>query len=167
MQRILLFIVALFFSAMALAAVNINTATKEELEALPGIGPVKAQAIMDYRKANGPFKTIEDVKRSAASEGEYRKIKGDLGLPERRRFRPRRRPAKAAAPPRGSGRPTDEGRGIEGRNPCGSSGSPAMKAEASKAATPCRGALDCREGRTGEDRGPAARRRWPRGESGR
>src|SRR5207342_3284350 len=81
MQRILLFVVALLFSAMALAAVNINTATKEELEALPGIGPVKAQAIMDYRKANGPFKTTEDVmKVSGIKEGEYGKLKGLISV---------------------------------------------------------------------------------------
>lgn len=46
----------------ALAAVNINTATKEELDALPGIGPAKAQAIVDHRKQNGPFRTIDDLK---------------------------------------------------------------------------------------------------------
>jgi competence protein ComEA len=41
--------------------VNINTATAEELESLPGIGEVTAQRIIDYREANGPFETIEDI----------------------------------------------------------------------------------------------------------
>ncbi len=46
----------------ASAAVNVNTATKDELIALPGIGPAKAQAILDHRKANGPFKTVDDLR---------------------------------------------------------------------------------------------------------
>jgi len=41
--------------------VNINTATAEELETLPGIGEVTAQRIIDYREANGPFETVEDI----------------------------------------------------------------------------------------------------------
>ena len=39
--------------------VNINTASKEKLEALPNIGPVRAQGIIDGR----PYKTIEDIKK--------------------------------------------------------------------------------------------------------
>jgi competence protein ComEA len=41
--------------------VNINTASLEELIALPSIGPTTAQKIVDYRTANGPFSTIEDI----------------------------------------------------------------------------------------------------------
>jgi competence protein ComEA len=55
--------------------VNINTATKEQLEALPEIGPVKAQAIIDGR----PYKTPEDImKVKGIKEGTFNKIRDSI-----------------------------------------------------------------------------------------
>ena len=55
--------------------VNINTAPKEKLDALPGIGPVKAQAIIDGR----PFAKPEDImKVKGIKQGEYNKIKDTI-----------------------------------------------------------------------------------------
>ena len=66
-------------AASTLAAgekVNINTATATELDKIPGIGPTKAQAIVDYRTQNGNFKTIEDVEKvKGIKSGVFSKIK--------------------------------------------------------------------------------------------
>lgn len=57
---LLLFVFSLPILAGTL--LNINTATATELaDQLPGIGPVKAQAIVAYREANGPFARVEDI----------------------------------------------------------------------------------------------------------
>jgi competence protein ComEA len=45
----------------AFAAVNINTATQSELEAVRGLGPAKAKAIISYRDANGGFKSLDEL----------------------------------------------------------------------------------------------------------
>lgn len=42
--------------------ININTASVDELDTLPGIGPVRANDIISYRTTNGSFKSIEDLK---------------------------------------------------------------------------------------------------------
>lgn len=59
--------------------VNINTASLEELDALPGVGPSTAQAIIDDRTQNGAFASIEDLLRvSGIGEKKYEKLKASI-----------------------------------------------------------------------------------------
>ncbi|MDR0564145.1 MAG: helix-hairpin-helix domain-containing protein [Azoarcus sp.] len=65
MQRFLRSLVLFFalspLGAMALEPVNINTADSAALQQINGIGAAKANAIIEYRKANGPFAKVEDL----------------------------------------------------------------------------------------------------------
>ena len=62
MKKLLLVLIACFvFAINAFAAVNINTASQAELETIKGIGPAKAKAIVEYRKKNGNFKSVDDL----------------------------------------------------------------------------------------------------------
>lgn len=67
------------FSGPSLAAVDLNTASQAELEAIDGIGPVKAKAIIDYRSKNGPFKSVGQLdKVKGFGKASVKKIKGDV-----------------------------------------------------------------------------------------
>ncbi|CAM3931417.1 helix-hairpin-helix domain-containing protein [Mesobacillus thioparans] len=55
---------------------DLNSAQSADLQTLPGIGPAKAEAIIEYRETNGPFKAIEDLKEiSGIGEKTFEKLK--------------------------------------------------------------------------------------------
>lgn len=61
--------------------VNLNTASKEELMTLTGIGERKAEAILQYRDANGSFRSVEDLMQvDGIKEGTFEKIKDDIAV---------------------------------------------------------------------------------------
>lgn len=63
------------------AKVNINTAAKEELMTLKGIGQARAEDIIAYRQTNGPFGKIEDImKVSGIKEAAFQKIKENIAV---------------------------------------------------------------------------------------
>lgn len=56
--------------------INLNTATKEQLMTLPGIGAARAEEILRYRQEQGGFETIEDImKISGIKDAAFQKIK--------------------------------------------------------------------------------------------
>jgi len=67
-------------TAPLFAAVNLNTATAEELTQLPGIGPAMAQKILEYRQEHGFKDTKELMNIKGIGEKKYEKIKDELSL---------------------------------------------------------------------------------------
>ena len=62
-KLILALFMCLVLAGVAAAAVNINTASKEELTSVKGVGDKRAQEIIDYRKKNGDFKSVDDLEK--------------------------------------------------------------------------------------------------------
>ena len=65
--------------------VNINTATKEELDTLPGVGELTANKIISYREENGKFKSIEEIKEvSGIGDSKFEQIKDLIEIWDKR-----------------------------------------------------------------------------------
>lgn len=103
MNKILLAIAVFFaFISVSFAAVNLNTATKEELTSIKGVGPAKAQAIINYRQKNGSFKSVDDLKnvkgfgdKSVEKIRASLSVSGETTLPAKDEPKPGKKAAKA------------------------------------------------------------------------
>lgn len=96
-----IFLLAIFLllnlSTSALAAINLNTATFLELEKIKGIGPVKAKAIMDYRRQHGDFNTVDELDNvKGIGESTVAKLKQQLFVPAKQKLSKTANPSPAA-----------------------------------------------------------------------
>ena len=79
MKKFLFMLIASLGFSVAFALVDINTATSDELQALPGIGKVKADAIVEYRKTHGSFKSKDDLREvNGIGDKILEKIRNDI-----------------------------------------------------------------------------------------
>lgn len=63
-------------SSQPSGVVNINTASSEELELLPRVGPALAGRIIEFREANGPFQTVDEILAvKGIGENSFEKLK--------------------------------------------------------------------------------------------
>lgn len=102
----------LLWAGLAVAQININTASPAELDALKGIGPVKAQAIVDYRTRNGPFRSVDDLQNVPGIGPETLKdVRGQVsvgGLSRSLSAPPAKKPEPANLPSAAPARPAAE-----------------------------------------------------------
>ena len=94
MKKFIFLLTASLATAFSMAAVNINTASQSELETLPGVGPAKAKAIVEYRKQHGNFKSVEELKNvKGIGESIFAKMKNEATVAA-----PAKKPAVPAVP---------------------------------------------------------------------
>ena len=116
MKKLFLILVACFaFVGAAFAGqINLNTATQAELDALKGVGPAKAKAIVDYRTKNGPFKSVDDLEKvSGFGKKTVDKLRADLtvngaGAPPKAEAKPKATAGKEAAPAKSEAKADDK-----------------------------------------------------------
>jgi competence protein ComEA len=74
-------VIAGMMALPAFAALNINTATQSELEAVKGLGPAKAKAIITYRETNGNFKNLDELDNvKGFGKASVEKLKEELSV---------------------------------------------------------------------------------------
>lgn len=81
MRKMIVLLTLLLAMVSARAAVNINSATAQQLQSLPHIGAVKAQSIVEYRNEHGPFVSTADImKVKGIGKATYEKLRYEISV---------------------------------------------------------------------------------------